>query len=356
MYFERVNNIQALFQSYKAGIVEKKDFDYYYKAWGEDTTYCTPSYVKTFLVIVTGTSKTGQRYYLFDSDNDFDLSDETPFETSLVSKDYLGDKNKKFTSHKIIYEKNINGKIQQDSTWIAFFENDYMWLHFCEKASATFQFDTIKYTIDVQPSISYRYRGGTKFIVSNGYNKSSNNFKVGEYLKLGNSFYQLSCSNDGLKIYLTKDNNASNHGSTQIGMPPIQFAARTLKGDTINFPSDFKGKYVLLDFWSLGCAPCIQEIKDYYIYIYEMYGGSKFEIIGVADDKSEDLEKVIKKNGIKWTIIPDKEQKLIQKKYNISHYPTLYFINPEGEIIADERELRGGKFATILGENIKVEN
>jgi len=51
-------------------------------------------------------------------------------------------------------------------------------------------------------------------------------------------------------------------------MLPIAFKAKTYLGDSTSFPSDFKGKYVLPDFWPISCAPCIQEIKDYYIDIY----------------------------------------------------------------------------------------
>jgi len=78
----------------------------------------------------------------------------------------------------------------------------------------------------------------------------------------------LSCSSDGLKIYLTKDTNAISKGSIRVAMLPIAFKAKTYLGDSTSLPSDFKGKYVLPDFWPISCAPCIQEIKDYYIDIY----------------------------------------------------------------------------------------
>lgn len=356
LYCTWIDNIQALYQSYKAGMVSKIDFVEYIDGLGADTTNCVPDYVKTFVIIATGSSKTGQRYYVFDSDNDLNLEDEPIYETSLVTGNSFSlNNNKEFQPHKVIYEKNINGEIQQDSTWIAFYENiEGMWIQFCEKTSATFNFDSIIYKIEVRPSIARRYKEGTKFNVSHGFNKRSKSYNNREYLKLSNSYYQVSCSNDGLRIYLNKNDNALKYGSTQIGMPPIQFVTNTINGDTINFPTDFKGRYVLLDFWYIGCPPCIQEIRDYYIDIYEKYGGSGFEIIGIADNRTQDLEKFIKKNGVKWTIISDGEQMTILKKYEITQYPTLYLINPEGVIIAKDNEIRGGKFVSILDENMKL--
>jgi len=356
VYYNWINNIQALYQSYKAGLVDKKDFDSYYNAWGSDTTDCSSNYVKTFVIIVTGFSASGQKYYLFDSNNNYDFADEVPFKIAKNKKNMVGNYNSKFQPYKIIYEKFIDNKIQQDSTWIAFFERGkYMWLQFCEHTSSSFQFDSIKYQINLYPGngIHALYKKSTFAKILDGLNKKSKLINAGEYIKLGNTYYQLSCSSDGLKIYFTKNTNALSKGSTQIGMPPILFKAKTYLGDSINFPHDFIGKYVLLDFWSTSCPPCVQEIRDYYIDIYQKFGGDQFEIIGIADNLPHELDNFIKKYKIRWTIIPDKKQKLINKKYHIFEIPTLYLINPEGKIIAKGDELRFGNFESKLKENIK---
>jgi peroxiredoxin len=353
IYYQYMNYIQALYQSYKAGKVSKGDFEEVYQAWGSDTTDCIPGYVKTFVVIATGVSKTGHAYYLFDSDNDFDLGDEILYESTKSSPVFHNINTDQ--PHKVIYEKVINGRVQQDSTWIAFYEyEERLSIQLCEIATATFQFDSTMYKIKVRPSTTNGYRKGTTYNVSHAVNKKSKNYDVGEYLKLGNSYYKLSCSSDGLKIFLTKDKKALVNGSTQIGMTPINFKVKTYTGNSINFPSDFKGKYVLLDFWSTSCGPCVQEIRDYYIDIYKKYGGRKFEIIGIADNLPQELDDFIKKYHINWIIIPDGAQRAIQKKYNIFTYPTLYLINPEGVIISKDNELRFGKFESILEKNIKT--
>ena len=356
IYYYWLDNAQALYQAYKAGRVKKEDYKYYIKAWGSDTMNCTSDYVKTFIVIATGKSKNGQKYYLFDSNNNFNMADEVPYETIESKPNTFANNNSEFQPHKIIYEKFIDKKTQKDSTWIAFFEcNESMWLYCCEHTTTSFQFDSINYQLNTFPiGLLAKYENSTIFKFSKNFNKKSQVLTVGEYIKLNDSFYRLNCSKYGLKIILTKDVDALNEGSTQIGMPPISFKATSFNGDSINFPVDLKGRYVLLDFWSTGCTPCVQEIKDYYIDIYKKYGGNQFEIIGIADNLPNELENFIKSNHINWTIIPDGESKLIQKKYKIYQYPTLYLINPEGVIISKGEELRSGNFESILKKNIKT--
>jgi hypothetical protein len=65
-------------------------------------------------------------------------------------------------------------------------------------------------------------------------------------------YYLVNSSTDGRTMTFVSDTNALKKGSTQINMPGIPFTAVTIKGDTVNFPEDFTGKYVLPDFWSAG--------------------------------------------------------------------------------------------------------
>lgn len=356
VYYCFIDNIQALYQSYKAGVIKKEDFNDHFNAWGIDTTNCTSEYVKTFVIVVTGKSKNGQKYYIYDSNNNYNMADEVPYETIESNTNRFDNYNSEFQPHKIIYEKYVDNKIQKDSTWIAFFEsNGRMWMQFCEHTTASFQFNSSHYQLNVYPKNGYtiKYGNSTFFSFSKSRNQRSQDLNFGEYINLEGSFYKVECSTDGLKIKLTKDSDVINEGSTQIGMSPITFRAVSSKGDSINFPKDYKGKYILLDFWATSCAPCVQEIKNNYIDIYKKYGGNQFEIIGIANNLSNELEGFIKDNHIDWTIIADRKAKFIQKKYKIHQYPTLYLINPEGVIISKGEELRAGRFESILEKNVK---
>lgn len=65
--------------------------------------------------------------------------------------------------------------------------------------------------------------------------------------------------------------------------------------------SEFAGQYILLDFWSQGCGPCVQSIPEME-EIIEMYK-DKLAVVGISDDGKEDWKKYItqkKMSGNQW--------------------------------------------------------
>lgn len=105
--------------------------------------------------------------------------------------------------------------------------------------------------------------------------------------------------------------------------------------------SDFKGKYVLIDFWASWCAYCRLEHPGF-IQAYNKYKQKGFQIISVTLDKPTEKRawmNAIKKDQIGlWPQLMD-ELNAAQEVYNIRAVPANYLIDGEGIIIA--KDLRG---------------
>jgi peroxiredoxin len=137
----------------------------------------------------------------------------------------------------------------------------------------------------------------------------------------------------------------------QVGDKALEINQFTPEGKTVKL-SDFKGKYVLLDFWSSSCGPCRLEHK-WLRKIYSEYHPKGFEIFEVScDTNKEKWMKAIEKDSIPWINVSD--LKGIDNEafilYDIKLIPQNFLINPEGKII--KRNLSSALNDQILLKNI----
>lgn len=115
---------------------------------------------------------------------------------------------------------------------------------------------------------------------------------------------------------------------------------------------DFRGKYVLVDFWASWCAPCRSENPNL-VRAFNEYKDRNFTILGVSFDKTGakgSWLNAIHKDGLTWTHVSDLKgwENEAGKLYGINLIPSNVLIDPSGKIIA--RNLTGDKLQQKLKE------
>ena len=128
------------------------------------------------------------------------------------------------------------------------------------------------------------------------------------------------------------------------GATAYQFASTEINGSKLSL-ADYKGKYVLVDFWASWCVPC-RKGNPHLLSLYAKYKDKGLEIIGVSDDDGnpEAWRKAVEKDKIGvWKHILrglkhgpngtfDRSED-ISDQFGIHSLPTKILIDPKGVII-----------------------
>ncbi len=137
-----------------------------------------------------------------------------------------------------------------------------------------------------------------------------------------------------------------------IGRMAPAFDLPTADGKVIRL-ADFKGKYVLIDFWASWCGPCRQENPNI-VRLYNRFKDKNFTILGVSlDDDKADWLKAIKDDGLNWTQVSELKRwdSPIANLYKIESIPASFLLDPQGKIIA--KNLRGADLENFLVNTLK---
>ena len=97
-----------------------------------------------------------------------------------------------------------------------------------------------------------------------------------------------------------------------------------------NFTLDsLKGKVIVLNFWFIGCKPCVEEIPDLN-RIQEKFKDKEVVFLAVTFDSKKKLEEFVKKKPFNFTLVPD-SMKIIRQFY-VNSYPTTILIDKDRKI------------------------
>lgn len=156
-------------------------------------------------------------------------------------------------------------------------------------------------------------------------------------------------SNSHIKAANKRVNDAK---GTMVGYTATNFSQATPDGKTVNL-SDFRGKYVLIDFWASWCRPCRMENPNV-VAAYNRYKDKGFTVLGVSMDSNRDpWLSAIQQDNLTWTHVSDLKGwgNEVGKIYGVTGIPQNYLIDKDGKIVA--KDLRGAALDEKLAEIIK---
>ena len=143
----------------------------------------------------------------------------------------------------------------------------------------------------------------------------------------------------GIRVSHRYHANSSLIPATSRGHHAPNFSLSTPGGKTVQL-SDYRGKAVLLNFFGNTCEPCLEE-SPWLVEIQKRNKAKGFEIIGIEmyGASNDAIKSYAKRFGTNYVLVHGNDS--VGNEYGVENFPTSYFLNARGTIVASTVGLHG---------------
>jgi len=118
----------------------------------------------------------------------------------------------------------------------------------------------------------------------------------------------------------------------EAGVRAPEFSLPAVDGKTVLLADELKKGPVLLAFFKISCPVC-QYAFPFFERMFQANRSAGVSFIGVSQDNAKDTKAFIKEYGVTFPVgLDDPGNYAVSNAYGLTNVPTLFYIDPSGEI------------------------
>lgn len=95
---------------------------------------------------------------------------------------------------------------------------------------------------------------------------------------------------------------------------------------------DHRGKVIVLNFWTVTCQPCVEEMPTFVQLSRLLSERDDIELVTVSTDRDWDTVRTVVPDDAEMTVLLDPERAVVREKFGTRLFPETWVIDPEGVI------------------------
>jgi peroxiredoxin len=120
---------------------------------------------------------------------------------------------------------------------------------------------------------------------------------------------------------------------TPINNPAPSFTLPSLNGEAVSL-SDYRGKWVFLNFWATWCPPCVAEMPELQKLHEGSFGNDPAQVAVLAVNNGEDratAQAFMNEHKLSLPVVLDTD-KAVSGQYVVMQMPITFMIDPDGVV------------------------